>query len=85
MSILLLMNSLVKKDDHDSGDSVEEDVKKREIKAPPRRLFLKQKGSGDSIGSDIFPEESRIDDLRAQAVDEKVVTKVKSKSKGANY
>jgi hypothetical protein len=110
MSILLLMNSLVKKrrerrgvlahlhhregamrflddesDDHDSGDSEEEDVKKGKIKAPPRRLFLKQKGSGDSIGSDIFPEESPIDDLRAQAVDEKVVTKVKSKSKGVNY
>jgi hypothetical protein len=72
-------------DDHDSGDSEEEDVKKEIIKAPPRQQFLKQKGSGDSIRSNIFPEESPIGDLWAQVIDEKVVTKVKSKSKGANY
>jgi hypothetical protein len=72
-------------DDHGSGDSEEEDAKKEMIKAPPRRLFLKQKGSGDSIGSDIFPEKSPIDDPWAQVVDEKGGMKVKSKSKARNY
>ena len=72
-------------DEGDSGDIEEMDMKKEIIKAPPRRLFLKPKGSGDSIGSDIFPEERPVDDLWARVADEKVTTKVKSKSKGGNY
>ena len=72
-------------DECDSGDIEEMDMKKEIIKAPPRRLFLKQKGSRDSIGSDIFPEERPVDDLWAWVADEKVTTKVKSKSKGGNY
>ena len=72
-------------DECDSGDIEEMDMKKEIIKAPPRRLFLKPKGSGDSIGSDIFPEERPVNNLWVRVADEKVTMEVKSKSKGGNY
>jgi hypothetical protein len=68
-------------------DEYEEDEEGDEIereKGVADRLLFRRLGSGDTIGSDLLPEESPIGDLRTRIMEERELARIKGKVHGTD-